>query len=287
MSCAEALPRIGIVTPSYNQAEYLPETIESVLAQNYPNLEYIVIDGASTDGSIDIIRRYDAQLAYWCSEPDRGQSDAIMKGFSRFTGELFAWINSDDILLPGCLQTVAEAYVRQEKPDIIHTNICYIDSESRITRFIRVPCQSRFFFSRGVWHVSAPTVFFKASLFRDVGGLDFKYHLCMDLDLWVRMMNRGARIGHVEEYLGGFRWHESSKSTAASKERSICYHPEAVEIFGGYVPNYMPGKLALWRSIYKLYQVVNLNYARAYFCCRKAKGKKWWSAFDNIPSESS
>jgi len=193
------LPRIIIVTPSFNQAQYLPETIESILNQNYPNLEYTIIDGGSTDNSVAIIKKYESHLLYWCIEEDRGQSDAIMKGFNKATGELFAWVNSDDVLFPGCLRQIAEHYVKSAKPDIITGNVAYIDDQGKITRYVRLPKQSRFFFSHGVWHVSAPAVFFRASLFRDVGGLDFRYHLCMDLDLWVRMINAGARIEHIKD----------------------------------------------------------------------------------------
>jgi len=278
------LPRIIIVTPSFNQAQYLPETIESILNQNYPNLEYTIIDGGSTDNSVAIIKKYESHLLYWCSEEDRGQSDAIMKGFNKATGELFAWVNSDDVLFPGCLRQIAEHYVKSAKPDIITGNVAYIDDQGKITRYVRLPKQSRFFFSHGVWHVSAPAVFFRASLFRDVGGLDFRYHLCMDLDLWVRMINAGARIEHIKEYLGGFRWHGPSKSTVASKKQPIRSHPEAVEIFSNYVPNFYPRKLALWRFIYKLYQMVNLNYVRACFPCRRVRGKEWWRVFPNDPA---
>jgi len=102
------VPRITVVTPSFNQAEFIEETIRSVLLQGYPNLEYIVIDGGSTDGSVEVIEKYSPWLTYWCSEPDRGQSHAINKGFERATGEILGWINSDDILYSGALQAAAE-----------------------------------------------------------------------------------------------------------------------------------------------------------------------------------
>src|SRR3954451_4058140 len=104
---AQPLPSISIVTPSFNQAPFLAETIESVLGQNYPNLEYVIIDGGSKDGSVDIIRRYEKHLAYWVSEKDKGAADAISKGFARATGDILAYLNSDDVYLPGSLQTVA------------------------------------------------------------------------------------------------------------------------------------------------------------------------------------
>jgi len=280
------LPRITVVTPSFNQVTYLPETIKSVLNQNYPNLEYIIIDGASTDGSVDIIKEYESHLSYWCSEKDAGQSDAIMKGFFKSTGELFAWVNSDDVLFPGSLNRIAQRYQQRKKPDIITGNVIYIDSEGKIRRFVRIPPQGRFFFYRGVWHVSAPVVFFRSALFREVGGLNLQYHLCMDLDVWARMMNANVRVAHIKEYMGGFRWHEASRSTAASKKGSVCSHPEAVEIFSNYVPNYSARKLALWRFLYKSYQIVNLNYVRAHFHCKPVRGKEWWQVFPDDPSGS-
>ena len=107
------LPRISIVTPSYNQGRFIEETIQSVLGQGYPNVEYIIIDGGSTDNTVEIIRKYAKHLTYWVSEPDRGQSHAINKGLARCTGDLFGWINSDDVLMPGALEVVAEAWRRR------------------------------------------------------------------------------------------------------------------------------------------------------------------------------
>src|SRR5688500_5767577 len=105
-------PLVTIVTPSFNQAPYLEATIQSVLSQNYPNLEYIIVDGGSTDGSVEIIKRYSGRLAYWVSEPDGGQAEAINKGVARSTGSLVGWLNSDDLLLPGALRRLAEAHTQ-------------------------------------------------------------------------------------------------------------------------------------------------------------------------------
>jgi len=233
------------------------------LSQNYPRLEYVVIDGGSSDQSQGIIRARQQYLSYWCSEKDEGQSDAIIKGLERSSGELFAWVNSDDILFPGCLEAVAARYLKNNKPDIIHTNVAYIDGETRISRFIRVPCQSRFFFFRGVWHGAAPSIFFKTSLMRAVGGLDKKLHLSMDLDIWMRMMEAGARVTHVPEYLGGFRRHESSKTVISLNSRKTCENSETTRILDGHIRGSTISRRVFWRRIYKLYQVLNLNYLRA------------------------
>ena len=139
------LPKITVVTPSFNQGNFIRETIESILSQNYDDLEYFIIDGGSTDNTLEIIKEYSNQINYWVSEKDKGQSDAINKGLSRATGELFAWVNSDYILLPNCLQKIAECYLQNKKVDIIHSNSVYIDSRSYISKMVRVPKQTLFF----------------------------------------------------------------------------------------------------------------------------------------------
>ncbi len=257
------LPRITIVTPLYNGGKFLRETIESVINQNYANFEYYIVDGASTDSSVDIIREYAHRVDWWITEKDHGQSDAINKGFARATGELFCWVNSDDILFPGCLEAVAECYLIQNQPDIIHTNVAYIDAETRITRFIRVPRQSRFFFFRGVWHGAAPSIFFKTSLMQAVGGLDKNLHLSMDIDIWMKMMKAGARVAHIPEYLGGFRQHETSKTVVSKNSRKTCENSETTRILNGNIQGSTIPRREFWRRIYKLYQVLNLNYLRA------------------------
>jgi len=272
-------PRITIVTPSYNQAPYIRDTIESIIKQDYPNLEYFIIDGGSTDGSVDIIREYEDRVDYWVSEKDQGQSDAIMKGFDKSTGELFAWVNSDDVLLPGCLEAIANSYLQNREPGIVTADVVYMDSDGKITRYIRLPRQSRFFFFRGIWHASAPAIFFRTALFREVGGVDLAYHLCMDLDLWIRMMKRNTRVTHVSQYLGAFRWHEMSKTVRSIDEQTTALNQERFGILKEYIDGFSVPKILFWKKIYKLYQIINLNYLREYFSCRSVKGKKWQHVF--------
>lgn len=264
MTLLSILPKINIITPSFNQGEFLRETIESVINQDYQNLEYFIVDGGSTDGSVDVIRDYEPRLAYWCSEKDEGQADAIMKGFARCTGELFAWVNSDDVLFPGCLKAVADCYLKNGRPDLIHTNVAYIDAGSRIIRLVRVSCQSRFFFFRGVWHGCAPSIFFKTSSLRDVGGVNKNLQLSMDLDVWVRMMKAGARVVHVPQYLGGFRWHDTAKTVQSLRSRNTQENSETTSILDSNLPRSNPFKRAFWRRIYKIYQIINFNYLREY-----------------------
>src|SRR6266849_8649816 len=117
------LPRLSIVTPSYNQGGYLGQTIESVLSQDYPDLEYIVLDGGSRDGSVEIIRKVEPRLAYWRSSPDGGQTAALREGFERATGEVLGWLNSDDWLEPGALRTVGESFAAHPEVDIVHGDL--------------------------------------------------------------------------------------------------------------------------------------------------------------------
>jgi len=270
------LPVISIVTPSFNQAHFIQETIESILAQAYPQLEYFVIDGGSSDKSVEIIQSYSDRLTYWCSEKDEGQTDALSKGFSRCSGDLFAWVNSDDVLFPGCLQAVASCYLEHGRPDIIHSNVAYIDEKGRITRFIRVPRQSTFFFERGVWHGSAPGMFYKTSSLQQAGGFNNEYDLSMDLDIWVRMFKANARICHLARYTGGFRWHAASKTVHSLETRTTRENKETSTILNTHFPKTTHTSRAFWRIIYKMYQILNLNYLLGYKDFRKSGPSRRW-----------
>lgn len=184
-----AFPKISIVTPSYNQGAYLERTIRSVLEQDHPNLEYIIIDGGSTDGSVDIIKFYEDKIAYWVSEPDSGQSAAINKGFSRATGELFGWLNSDDYLLPRALATVAEMH--RENPA---AGACvgageYVDAKGRVLLHkepAEVSLESLYEWL-DVFHFMQPSCFFTREAWNRAGGLDESVHVAMDVDLWLKI----------------------------------------------------------------------------------------------------
>jgi glycosyltransferase involved in cell wall biosynthesis len=178
-------PRVSIVTPSYNQGQFIEETIRSVLLQGYPNLEYIIIDGGSTDGSVEIIRKYEPWLAYWVSEPDKGQSDAINRGFQRAHGEIFAWLNCDDTYLPGAVRTAIQSLTEYPDTTMVYGGANYVDDNGKLLRRGRSvefdldrPCESI---------IPQPAAFFRKAAFEEVGRLDVNFHYRMDLDLWVRM----------------------------------------------------------------------------------------------------
>jgi hypothetical protein len=217
---ATAGPRISIVTPSFNQGQYLEETIRSVLLQGYLNLEYFVIDGGSTDASVDIIRRYERWLTGWVSEPDRGQSHAINKGFARATGEILGWLNSDDIYLPGALGVVAAEWSRQPKASLIYGQAAYMDHDSVLAgEVLSLPYDYQRLL-REANFIPQPSAFFRARDFAALAGLDETLHFCMDYDLWLRLHDRGHAI-YLSRPLTGMRTYVESKTGSADRRMFV------------------------------------------------------------------
>ena len=207
-------PKITIVTPSYNQARFLDETIRSVVSQRQFVHEYFVYDGGSTDGSADVIRKYADRIDYWVSEKDNGQPDAIHKGFSRATGDWLAWLNSDDLYLPGALAKIVlaiEAHPERDAMTAWHTRI---DAHSRIVSAHRMPPESTWRARWGASHVNQQTCFFKRSLYESVGPIRPDLHCVLDTELWFRFFDAGATWGHIPQYLAAFRMHDTSKGQA-------------------------------------------------------------------------
>jgi glycosyltransferase involved in cell wall biosynthesis len=203
-------PKVTIVTPSYNQAEFLEKTILSVINQDYPNLEYIIMDGGSTDNSVDIIKKYEDKIDYWVSEKDNGQSDAINKGFAIAKGQIFNWLNSDDLLLPGAI-TIAVNYM-MENPDIqmVYGDRVIIAEDGRIIRAIEQPRYLKRFRSLNT-RIPQETTFFTKELWESVNGLNEELHLVMDTDLWQKFEQKTDFI-HIPFLLGAYREHSASKS---------------------------------------------------------------------------
>jgi len=210
-------PTISVVTPSYNQGQFLERTIRSVLNQGYPALEYIIIDGGSTDGSADIIRKYGPQLAHWVTEKDDGQAHAIRKGFERATGKIVAWLNSDDVYLPGTLLRAGRAFMEAPGIDILYGNRYLIDEsdhvigDRRLTPYI--PYLSKCGLLYGGFGINQPAAFWKKGLHDRVGGVDTSFRFAMDTDLILRLALAGARFQFLREYFTGFRIHPDSKTS--------------------------------------------------------------------------
>jgi glycosyltransferase involved in cell wall biosynthesis len=218
-------PLVSIVTPSYNQARFLEATIESVLGQDYPNLEYLIVDGGSTDGSLEIIQRYSQRLAWWVSEPDRGQTDAINKGFARAGGQILAWLNSDDTYLPGTVSEAVAYLQAHPEAGMVYGDANLVDENGALLG--RFPARQTDYarLRRGYVHIPQQAAFFRGDLWRRVGPLDPSFFFAMDYDLWVRIA-KIAPLHYHPRLWADFRLHGSAK-TSHSDDR--CW-PEMVRV---------------------------------------------------------
>ena len=204
-------PKISIVTPSYNQGQFLEETIRSVLLQNFQNLEYIIMDGGSTDSSVEIIKKYEPWLTYWISEKDNGQADAIKKGFERSTGEILGWINSDDYYLPCAFVNVAEFFTVHSELEMMAGYCLYVKEDGRVI-IKNYGMEQDFYSLLYVGMFSAqPTFFFKKDAYDAVGGINNALHFCMDYDLALKLSrNRPSLL--LRKVLAACRFHQATKS---------------------------------------------------------------------------
>lgn len=224
------LPRITVVTPSYNQAPFLEATLRSVLDQGYPNLEFIVVDGGSQDGSVDIIRRYEKHLTWWVSEKDRGQVDAILKGLARATGEWFNWINSDDLLAPQALWRVAAA---AGDTDIVTGPVANFSARGLrgLTDNKRFSLQPLIFQHLGggtKYH--QPGIWLRREALLQSGGLHRERHYKFDYEMLLRYVHRHPRVCYLPEVMAYFRLHEQSKTVTQSQSRLSAFQQEHADI---------------------------------------------------------
>jgi glycosyltransferase involved in cell wall biosynthesis len=203
---------VSIITPSFNQAAYLEQTIRSVLEQNYPRIEYLVVDGASTDASVEVIRKYESKLAWWVSEKDRGQADAINKGFARATGDVVAWLNSDDYYLPGTISAAVKAF--EENPDVVlaYGNMLSVDESGKTfntLKYKQLTLEDLLCFQI----IGQPAVFMRRSALQAAGNLDPAFHFMLDHHLWIRLAQQG-KILHVDHTWAAARYHAEAKNIA-------------------------------------------------------------------------
>lgn len=210
------LPLVSVITPSLNQARYLETAIRSVLGQDYPNLEYLVIDGGSTDGSLAILERYAGRLSYWASEPDRGQAEAINKGIRMAKGDIVAWLNSDDAYMPGAVAAAVQAMLHHSDAGMVYADGLMVDSELRLLdphRYRTLTALELLSFEV----LLQPTVFIRREALDDVGLLNEAYHLILDHELWLRIAGK-FDIRHVPAFWALERTHEHAKTIEQAAE---------------------------------------------------------------------
>ncbi|TML15148.1 MAG: glycosyltransferase [Actinobacteria bacterium] len=224
-------PLVSIVTPSYNQARFLEETMRSVLEQDYEPIEYIVVDGGSADGSVDVIRRHEDRLAWWVSEPDRGQAHAINKGFGRARGEYLGWLNSDDTLLPGAISRLASELDSDPGLSVAYGDAVWLDEDSRQlgpqrARELDVRAMAR----SGSAHVLQPASLWRREAWERAGPLDESLHYVFDTVFFLRMAALG-RASYLAEPLAGYRIHPASKTYSEPLPKIEEYLRLAEEVF--------------------------------------------------------
>ncbi|HIE24970.1 MAG TPA: glycosyltransferase [Anaerolineales bacterium] len=211
------LPLVSIITPSFNQVPFITATIDSVLSQDYPHIEYIIVDGGSTDGSVDIIKSYADKLAWWVSEKDKGQTDAIDKGFARANGQILAWLNSDDTYEPGAISAAVDFLMKNPKVGLVYGDCNLIDEKGLKFGEFNAAQTDLSKLQRGYVHIPQQASFWRAELWKEVAPLDDSFFFAMDYDLWTRL----AKISELR-YLPGetwanFRLHSDAKSIAQDK----------------------------------------------------------------------
>ncbi len=263
------LPKITIVTPSYNQGRFLRETIESVLNQDYPNLEYFIIDGGSTDNSVDIIREYEDRIDWWVSEKDEGQADALYKGFQRATGQLIGWLNSDDVYFPGGLEKIGRAYVAHPNASIYAGGIAIGAMHDGPIRKCIIPSPPWVWISKyGIMDIGQQSSLYSTTIYRKTGGINVGLYIRMDGDLWFRLMKYHGCAVVIDDMIGFIRWHPETKSSKGYQR----YVEERDRFFASV-------GLTGWRyytilTYYRLRRLVSGSYFESIIATQRYKGMR-------------
>ncbi|MCC7119400.1 MAG: glycosyltransferase [Anaerolineales bacterium] len=246
-------PLVSIITPSFNQAEFLERTIQSVLNQDYPRIEYIVMDGGSTDGSVEIIKKYQRGISAWVSEPDHGQTDAINKGFNRANGEILAWLNSDDTYHPQAVSEAVAYLIQNPQVALVYADCNFINEADRVIGTFNAKQTDYPRLRAGYVHIPQQTMFFRAPYWREVGPLDPSFYFAMDYDLWTRIAKRAPLKYLAGRVWANFRIHTRSKTNVADSrgwdEMLRVHYREGGGFFSALVAKYYLRKISgpLWK----------------------------------------
>jgi len=263
-------PRISVITPSYNQGNFIERTICSIFDQHYPNLEYIIIDGGSNDTTIDVIKKYENRITYWISEKDKGQTDAINKGMRKATGEIVCWINSDDVMLPGTLYFVANLFNNDSELIFLNGLTIEIDKSDFIKKNTHI-ILNKWLHEKGAYNVSQLGFFWKRCLFNRIGYLDDSYHACMDVEWLIRILESGVKIKQTNRPLGGIRVYSETKSAIGGEIWRIDWEKIKNKYNGRYVMN----RKSFYFILYVFIRLINGYYLNDIIYRIKYKNKKW------------
>lgn len=279
MSSGSVWPKVSIITPSYNQGQFIEETIRSILLQGYPNLEYIIIDGGSTDNTLDVIKKYEPWISYWVSEPDKGQSDAINKGIEKCTGEIFNWICSDDFLEADALRTVAEDLINPGKNVFCGVaRLLYGDNSNYATTPLLSSVEEMIFSAQ----ICQPATFFKFDVIGKLGPTNSFLHYCMDAEWWVKYLITHGKQGVAQsgDVLVNYRYHEASKTVSQSKffeedfraiRYSVLKSLRAPEFILKYYSNGKNQAYGLWTGIESIHESVSKRKLLSFYTRRSIK----------------
>lgn len=261
----QKIPKISIVTPSYNSAKYIEDCIQSVLNQNYPNFEHIVIDGGSTDGTVDILKKY--PHLKWISEPDEGQSDALNKGFRMATGDVVGWLNADDYYLDDVFYKVAKIFEKKDAYTAVYSNF-YVQKLPDVKLYKKFAHPPLKFLALFHCYIPSTTFFFRREILEKEIKIDKNLHIAMDKDFFANILHNGYKVKYVNDFFAVFRWHDENKSlnTPTTKKTLI---EEGFRIYNRYASFKLPENrwgiklysmsshsLLLLRKFIKLYPVI-------------------------------
>jgi glycosyltransferase involved in cell wall biosynthesis len=264
-------PRISIITPSFNQGVFIEDTIRSVVLQNYPNLEYSIVDGGSTDETLSIIKKYESGLSWWVSEKDHGQAEAINKGLKKATGDIIAWINSDDRYLPNAFFLVADYFKNHPEIDMVYGDAEIIDKSGKF-----IMHRKELDFDRTMGRlvgfgilITQPAVFWRRQVLESVGLLNEKLYYTLDSEYWSRISDN-HKIKHLPKLLAQYRYHDEAKTIRAEKESiSLAQEEISAELFISYkklfIRKYIPYTYARIIRIYRIKRMINRLIRGHYF----------------------
>ena len=263
-------PKISIVTPSFNQGEFLEETILSIINQGYPNLEYIICDGGSTDNSVNIIRKYEDRITWWCSEKDKGQTDAINKGMRRATGDIVGWINSDDVMFDNSLFFIADFFMKHPQCEFANGIVADIDREGRVKKFTHI-IMSKFFMKHGCYNICQQGMFWKRFLFEKLGYLDDTFHAKMDVEWLIRNYEANTKVMLLNKPVAAIRVYGETKTAIGGD----IWKNDAEKIRLRYNGKYSPNRKNIYGIFFYLYKALRGCYFRNWLLDRRYKRKNY------------